>query len=359
MNNTLNRRNFMKIAGVLGAMSASGYCPQIFAAPNRKVIDLSGIEVTIPAQVTKYCEDWYAHNEFDIMLNQAQGMVMTNCAADHFKWMYYVCPNMKKAIFSEGENPNFSTLVASGAQVVFSQVEDLRAKCDEVGIPMINVMFHTFDEMKKSMTLTADVFGGSAVALAQKYNKELTGVLQTLKEKTAAIPMEKRPKVLTGSSVYTFDLDGTGTIIQAWIEAAGGIQVVKGRTTGNTQAEYSLEQIIAWNPDIIITDDAGQPEKIMNDPLWASISAVKNKKVFVNPAGVFFWNRYGIEELLQLQWAAKLFHPEIFAAINIKEQVRDFYRKFLHFELSDADIENILLARNPDGSQKGSLSKAE
>ncbi len=355
----MGRRDFLELAGAATLLSTSGFAAQALAqVPGTRLVkDMSGVEVTIPDTVTKYCEDWFAHNEFDIMLNKAEGMVMTNCSQANFPWMYYVCPNMKKAIFSEGEDPNFSTLVESGAQIVFSQTNAIRAKCEEVGIPMIDVMFHTFDEMMQSVSLTAQVFGGDAIQIGQMYNQELSQTLNDVRSKTENLP--DKPRVLTGSSVYNFDLDGTGTIIQAWIEACGGIQVVTGRTTGNTQAEYSLEQIIAWNPQVIITDDPDGPEKILNDPAWSSIEAVQTKRVYCNPSGVFFWNRYGIEELLQLKWASKLFHPEVFRDVNIDQAVYDFYKKFLSFELSQQDIANILAAHAPDGTKRTSFSMAE
>jgi len=38
----------------------------------------------------------------------------------------------------------------------------------------------------------------------------------------------------------------------------------------------------------------------------------------VNPKGVFSWDRYGAEEALQIQWAAKTLYPDLFTNINIK-----------------------------------------
>jgi iron complex transport system substrate-binding protein len=284
------------------------------------------------------------------MLDQAVGMTMTNCSEANFPWMYKVCPNMKKATYSEGEDPNFSEVVALGSQVMFSQVDDLRAKCEEVDVPMINVMFKTFDEMEKSVSLTAEVLGDDAIEIAKAYNKDLKEVLTDIKDKTDKLTDAEKPKVLTGNSVYKLDLDGKGTIISDWIDACGGIQVVEGDTTGKTTAEYSLEQIIAWDPDIIITDVPSQVDEILADLDWAAISAVQKKQVYVNPQGVFMWNRYGVEELLQLKWASKLFHPTLFEDVDIEQAVMDFYKTYLHYDLTAEEAQLIIAAKDPDGS---------
>lgn len=108
-----------------------------------------------------------------------------------------------------------------------------------------------------------------------------------------------------------------------------------------------MEQVISWNPDVIITGKAGEAEKNLAGPAWADISAVKNQKVYVNPKGVFGWDRNGVEELLQVQWAAATLHPELFGDLDIKGKVSDFYTTYLDYQLTDDDIERILFARDP------------
>ena len=42
----------------------------------RKVTDMKGVEVEIPMEVNTYVESWFAHNEVDLMLKKAEGMLM-------------------------------------------------------------------------------------------------------------------------------------------------------------------------------------------------------------------------------------------------------------------------------------------
>ncbi len=361
---SISRRSFLKLFGVAGVTLAAGGAfagcsgsgssnsgtKQETAAEEPKtqtVTDMSGKEVEVPTNPTKYADGWYAHNEITIMLTGAEGLVATHCAQKDYPWMYKVCPNMSQATATFGKDFNFEDLAALEPQVIFDSTDDLRDKAAEVGIPLVNCMFKTFDEMKKSIELTAQVFGGEAPDIAKKYNEELEQVLSEVKAKTDKLSDDERVSVMHGNSVYKLTIDGTDTIIDDWIKAAGGKNAVTESTKGNAQAQFTMEQVVAWNPDVIITGKADEVDQILNDPNWASISAVQNGKVYVNPKGVFGWDRYGVEELLQIQWAAATLHPELFTNLNIEEKVKDFYKTYLNYSLTDDEVKLILSAKNP------------
>ena len=357
------RRDFLKAAGATSAAVAfagalagcSGNSDSSSSETDKKaeepktqtVADMGGTEVEVPTNPTKYADGWYAHNEITIMLTGAEGLVATHCAEKDYPWMYKVCPNMSGATATFGKDFNFEDLVALEPQVIFDSTDNLRDKATEAGIPLVNCMFKTFDEMKKSIELTATVYGGDAPDIAKKYNAELDQVLADVKAKTDKLADSERVSVLHGNAVHDLTIDGTNTIIDDWIKAAGGKNAVDESTQGNAQAKFSLEQIVAWNPDVIITGKADDVDAILNDESWSTINAVKNKKVYVNPKGVFGWDRYGVEELLQIQWAAATLHPELFSDLKIEDKVKDFYKTYLNYNLTDDEVKLILAAKNP------------
>ena len=114
----------------------------------------------------------------------------------------------------------------------------------------------------------------------------------------------------------------------------------------------TAEEIIASNPQIIIVggdhnEDA--VEKIKSSPIYSGTDAVKNGRVYGNPRGVFNWDRYGADTVLQILWAAKTIQPELFADIDVKAETKAFYKKFMNYELSDAEFGYILKGLNPEG----------
>ena len=116
--------------------------------------------------------------------------------------------------------------------------------------------------------------------------------------------------------------------------------------------ELNAEKIPNINPDVIIIGRAKSPdaiEKIYENKVYTGTNTVKNKKVFVNPAGVFSWDRYGAEGALQILWAAKTLHPEIFKDLDIASETKKFYKEFLHYDLNNNEVNYILNGLDPTG----------
>ena len=116
--------------------------------------------------------------------------------------------------------------------------------------------------------------------------------------------------------------------------------------------ELNAEEIININPDVIIIGRAKSPkaiEEVYANKVYAGTNAVKTKKVFVNPAGVFSWDRYGAEGALQILWAAKTLHPDLFKDLDIVAQTKKFYKDFLHYDLTDKEVGYILNGLDPEG----------
>jgi len=318
------------------------------APATRTVVDMSGTEVTIPAQVNTYVESWFAHNAVDLMLNKAEGMLVTCVNKNSQPWMYIVCPNFYKAVSTNfSADMNLEEIIAAKPDVVFGSNEKYRDMFTAVGIPFINCSFKTYDEMIRSVQLTAEVFGGEAVDIANRYTSYLKERLDWVAKRVEDIPEEKRTTVAHGNSIYELNFDGANTIIDEWIKYAGGINAAAEGMTGNLQT-ISMEQVLQWDPDVLITGKPkNQVDQVMSDPAWANLKAVKNGRVYSNPKGVFAWDRYGVESALQPQWCAKLLYPGLFEDFDIAQELKNFYHTFFYYELSDQQAQMILNYETP------------
>ena len=318
------------------------------APATRTVVDMSGTEVTIPAEVNTYVESWFAHNAVDLMLNKAEGMLVTCVNKNSQPWMYIVCPNFYKAVSTNfSADMNLEEIIAAKPDVVFGSNEKYREMFTAVGIPFINCSFKTYDEMIRSVQLTAEVFGGEAVDIANRYTAYLKERLDWVAERVGDIPEEKRTTVAHGNSIYELNFDGANTIIDEWIKYAGGINAAAEGMMGNLQT-ISMEQVLQWDPDVLITGKPKkQVEQVMSDPAWANLKAVKNGRVYSNPKGVFAWDRYGVESALQPQWCAKLLYPGLFEDFDIAQELKNFYHTFFYYELSDQQAQMILNYETP------------
>lgn len=314
----------------------------------RTIVDMKGVEVEIPLVVNTYVESWFAHNAVDIMLNEAKGMLVTCCDEPSYKWMYLVCPNMNNAEYMAfADNMNLEEIISLNPDVVFGSNEKYREMFLNVGIPFVNCTFNTYDTMKKSISLTAEILGKEAEDKAKKYIDYLDKKLAEVKAITDTVEEDKRTTIVHGSSVYKLGVDGKDTIIDEWINYSGGINAAAEDIDGNLKT-MTLEQLLLWDPDVIITgSEQSEVDSIMSDEKWSSLKAVKNKRVYANPKGVFAWDRYGVEEALQFQYCSQLLYPELFKDFDLKAELKSFYKEFFNYELDDTQAEKILKHENP------------
>jgi len=128
-------------------------------------------------------------------------------------------------------------------------------------------------------------------------------------------------------------------------KAAGVINVSVGKSLHEKEDKSfaDIEQILIWNPDVIIVNEDGVAKEILNDKKWSPIKAVQNKKVFSIPVGISRWGHPGgLETPLAILWTAKTVYPILFSDIDLKKEMSSFYNT--HFNLSlDEEMTNKIL----------------
>jgi iron complex transport system substrate-binding protein len=108
-----------------------------------------------------------------------------------------------------------------------------------------------------------------------------------------------------------------------------------------------VEQVLLWNPDVIVTIDRDFAAGVRTDPVWSSIKAVQTGRVHLSPKMPFGWVDFppSVNRLIGLWWLAKVFYPEQFPE-DLRPKTRDFYQRFYHRAPSDAEIEHVLAGRD-------------
>lgn len=216
-----------------------------------------------------------------------------------------------------------------------------------IGMPVVQAGFTDEASLRQAVALTAEVLGDPrAHEIAGRYVKMLDATRDRIAAAVAGIPEIRRPRVLHVQSLVPLKIDGTHTIIDEWITRAGGRNAAD--IPGNMRP-VSVEQIAAWDPDIIILGgDAGAFDPASAQ--WAGLRAVRAEQVYRNPVGVFPWDRYGIEFPLQILWAARTLYPDRFAKLDMVSETVMFYQDFFGYDLSPSDAARILAAEGPDSA---------
>jgi iron complex transport system substrate-binding protein len=264
-----------------------------------------------------------------------------------FQKIFPPIANMSAPFNSDG-TINMEELTTTDPDIVFVSSSSAPAgltAMEQAGFRVVRLNFFNFSEMTHCVQLTGWILGEEALNKANEYVSYFNKVYNNITAITSQIPTEERPSVmhLVGNTLTTISVDAGGGLVNTWINISGGNNAAA-EISGNTK-NVDLEQVLAWNPDIILIGSAAANQlkvSIMKDSAWSKLDAVKNGKVLANPMGVFDWSRYSVEEALNIQWAAKLLHPDKFADINIREQTKYFYQTFYEYTLTEAQMDAIL-----------------
>ena len=304
------------------------------------------VELSHPAR--RIADAWYAHHSLLMTLGAGDLIVATvNHPADR-PWMFKVQPSLNQALQARGKTFSSEALVARGVDAIFVPAQDPDAiSYRQAAIPTLSMRFDDVASLKRSLLTTAQVVGTpQAQRRALAYNRYLDTQIAAVSALTASLSEAQRPRVLHIQSLRPLKIDGSQTLIDSWIRLAGGRNAAA-EVTGNMK-EVSPEQVIVWDPDVIIIGaGAGSLEASPYAALFSGLKAVKQHRVLQNPSGVFPWDRYGTEVALQILWAAKQLHPQRFAPLDLIAATRGFYQRFYDYPLRVDEAERILAGLPP------------
>lgn len=148
----------------------------------------------------------------------------------------------------------------------------------------------------------------------------------------AAVPPSQRPRVYYGRGPGGLETGLDGSINVEVIAAAGARNVAAQAGHGGL-TRVSMEQILAWDPQVIITQDPGFARHALQDPLWRGVAAVRGRRVHCAPSLPFGWldGPPGVNRLIGLRWLlTRLYpglHPELTPA-RLRAATLAFHRLF-------------------------------
>ena len=327
----------------------------LFANINAKTVtDLTGKKVTIkdnPTRIAIVPIPWASLTYLvDGDSSKIIGMNPSSKEAYDISILKELAPNMKKvntAFVDSDFNINYEelALLKPDIVIVWDFQNDAIEKLAKLKIPAVAIKYGTLENVQEGIKLLGDILNRQEKAQklinyhkdTNKYLASKTKKLENIKRKKILYLINPQLTVSSGNSVTNIMID-----------MAGGENVAKDITTGGSWSKVTMEQIIKWNPDIIILSNFDKilPEDIYNNKFegqdWSKISAVKNKKVFKAPIGIYRWDAPSAETPLMIKWIAKVAAPEIFNDYDIRKDIKDFYLEFFNYKLSDEQLNFIL-----------------
>jgi iron complex transport system substrate-binding protein len=330
---------------VAGAVILFGIVTGSDARETRVIADMAGRNVTIPVKVERVATIGSVPviNSF-VFAAGAGGMIVNGLPdfARRPRWKYQsvFAPSLADKIMMQGpdRSPEVEKLLQAAPDVVFSMDRPAVDQMAARGLPAVFLSWREPEDAKLAMILVADILGVPQVG--SHYASYFDGTIQRVARQVEAA-RATRPKVLYLAAA---SMQQPHLIPEWWIKAAGGISVTDDGRNVEARA-LTIEQILDWNPDVLILNAPGDLAIVNKDPRFSHIKAVVNKRVHLAPMGAHTWGNRTIENPLTVLWAAKMFHPATFADLDLVKEVKGFYETFFKTTLTDAQVEEILAGR--------------
>jgi iron complex transport system substrate-binding protein len=211
----------------------------------------------------------------------------------------------------------------------------------QTGIPYL-LIDGRFDATPAALRLLGGVLGVPERGEALAADAEAT--FAAIDAILADVPPAARPRVYLARGPDGLETGTVGSINTEIIERAGGRNVVDpgdGRPGGLVR--MSVEQVLALDPEIIVTWDAEFFARVFDDPLWATVTAVRERRVHLSPTAPFGWidRPPSVNRMMGLRWMARLLWPDRWPG-TLRDETRDFHRLWWHVEPSDAELDGLL-----------------
>jgi iron complex transport system substrate-binding protein len=214
----------------------------------------------------------------------------------------------------------------------------------QTGIPYV-LLDGSFDRIGASIRTIGTMTGESA--RADDLARYAESIVADVTRRVATIPVERRPRTYYARGPRGLDTGLAGSINVEILERAGAVNVAAELGRGGL-AQVSLEQVLKWDPEIIVTTDPNFARGVHNDPLWRGVAAVRERRVHLAPAVPFGWIDFppSINRLIGLRWLARLLHPAAFPE-DLRPLVREFYARCYHQSPSEAQLDALLATTTP------------
>ena len=315
----------------------------------RVFTDSVGREVEVPAQIDKVALSGPMAQIVLFALCPDKLVGVSNAwsteAEQYLDEKYFTMPEIGQLYGGKGElNPE--TLLQSGAQIVIdvgepkgSIAEDLDALQEQTGIPFVHI------------TATTETTGDAYRMLGDLLNmKDEAETLAAYCEKIYDRTVSIAGSVEKANVLYVTGDAGQNVIASGSYHAeildllTNNLAVVDDPSSKGTGNEVSMEQILTWDPDVVIFAPESIYDTVADDAAWQSVTAIKNGAYYEVPFVPYNWMGFppSVQRYLGMMWLSKVLYPDATAEYDLFSDVQEYYKLFYHCDLTQAQYDALV-----------------
>jgi len=228
-----------------------------------------------------------------------------------------------------------------------SMKDQIGDQLEEIGIVPIYVSFETIEEIYRDTRIIGDLMGNEekAESIVAFYENTKQNIDNTVSS-SPDVPNTLMIQITETDGRFVYSVPSENWLQTVMVEELQGYPVWKDKVNGGGWMEVSIEQIISWQPEIIliINYQGNSPtiiEKLTSDSVWQGF--LENSSVSLKPIVYDFqsWDQPDPRWILGYASIARYLHPDSVPASIIYDLVRDFYVEFYGLDLSFINSEII------------------
>jgi len=316
------------------------------------IVDMKGREVVLPNAIHKvfatspygsyilYAMDPSLMSGWVIHVTEKNKPFLDKCT-----WDLPVIGSMS----GQGQTSNIETIFITKPDFLLmwstsmiSPIGNLNQKLEQFHLPYVYAVAESMEEYPKVFTflgvLLHKEMRGEALA------KRTQAILDDIKKVVNSVPKEKRPKVYYAEGVDGLSTECDDSIHVEILRILGDVNVHRCHTSNHKGFEkVTMEQVLVYDPDIIITQEAAFIDTLHDNEKWKNVKAVQKGRVYLIPSVPFNWfdRPPSFMRFLGLQWLANLLYPTYYP-IDMQKETTQFYALFMGVSLDSSMLNTIL-----------------
>ena len=294
--------------------------------------DAAGRQVTIETEPETLVSGYYITTSMLIALGQQDKLVGIEAKADTRPIYALAAPELLE-LPSVGTAKEFDLEGCAALEpdlvILPLKLQESAEALEQLGINALVVNPEDMDLLEETLDLLGQATGSSERAHAlMDYNAETEAEMAEL-----LADAEKPSVYLAGNSSY-LSTAGSKMYQNTLIELGGG-ENVAAELEDDYWADISYEQLLAWNPDVIViaADADYTKEDLLADSQLAGLTAVQNGAVYALPSAFEAWDSPVPSGVLGIRWMASALHGDLYSLEQFRQDAADFYKEFYGVEI--------------------------
>ncbi len=332
--------NMKKMAVLLAALVLAVSLPAY--AQERTFTDSLGRSVTLPQKVEKVAVSGPLAQMvvFPLAADELVGIAeeWNATAALYLSERYYNMPVLGQLYGGKGEM-NLEELLLAAPDVVIDvgepkdgMAQELDALCEQTGIPFVHIDAST-QTMGDTYRLLGELLSlPEAAETLASYCDRIYAMAVELMEKVG----ENRVTALYLTGTEGLNVIARGSyhseVIDLMTENLAVVDSPSSKGTGN---ETDMEQLLVWNPEVILFSPDSAYETAGSDALWLGLDAIASGRYYLVPFGPYNWLGFppSVQRYLGILWLGDLLYPE-YTDYDLYESVHEYYELFYRCDLT-------------------------